>query len=315
MYTRISYPWRDEEGLAVAPAVFRGSAAYDAARRPVVTIGNFDGVHLGHRELVALCVERARALGVPAVVYTFDPAPRDVIRPGNGIPRIQSLEDKIARLGEFGIDEVVVEPFDLDFAALPPRVFADRVLRERLGASELVVGWDFRFGARRAGTVADLEAWHALPVHQVPPLKDDGGEVVSSSRIRQLVRRGEVAAASRLLGRPHEVVGSVVRGDARGRRLGFPTANLDVHTALVPANGVYAVRADGHAGVANIGFRPTMAAGFAVEVHLLDFSGDLYGKRLRVQFVDRLRDEMRFDGLDALVHQIGLDVEKVRNIL
>jgi len=303
------------------PAVYPGSAAYlRSSARPVLTIGNFDGVHRGHRALLDRVVALAREGGVPACVLTFDPPPRDVLRPGNAVPRIQALPDRIARLGSVGIDEVVVEPFTLALAALAPRAFADR-LREHLHPSAMVVGYDFRFGKARAGSADDLRAWLDVPVEVVGALADEGA-VVSSSRIREAVRAGRVDEATALLGRPHEVVGEVVRGDARGRLLGFPTANIASRTPLLPADGIYAVRVDIGDGVlrpgaASLGVRPTFGAGLEhrVEVYLLDFDGDLYGRELRVAFVRRLRGEVAYEGADALVAQIRRDVEDTRKAL
>lgn len=293
-----------------------GSGAWPAeAARPVVTIGNFDGVHLGHRALV----DRSRREGPPVVAFTFDPAPRDVLRPDNGIPRVQRLEDRVARLVEAGVDHVVVEPFDVDYAARGADWFAEEVLGRRLRAAAIVVGWDFRFGRGRSGTAEGLRAWLGVPVHEVDPILLDG-EPVSSSRIRDAVRHGDVELAARLLGRPHEVVGAVIHGDARGRTIGFPTANLDVETALVPAPGVYAARVpvDGliRDAVVNVGVRPTFGATDPrFEVHLLGGGRDLYGETLHAGLVAKIRDERKFDDVQALIAAIHDDVTRAREIL
>lgn len=286
---------------------------------PVLTIGNFDGVHLGHQHLLRRLVEVARGAGAPSAVLTFDPAPRDVLRPDNDVPRIQALEDRIEALGAVGVDRVIVHPFTRDLASLEPRQFSDRFLAGHLRVSGLVLGWDFRFGARRAGTPADLRAFLPVPVEQVEALHV-GDAVASSSRIRDLVREGHVAEAARLLTRPHRLRGPVVPGDQRGRNLGFPTANVAVETPLRPAHGVYAVRVqvDGvtRDGVANYGRRPTFGGGAPLlEVHLLDFEGDLYGRPLAVDLVERIRGERKFDGLDALVRQITADRDAARALL
>ncbi|MCB9672032.1 MAG: riboflavin biosynthesis protein RibF [Alphaproteobacteria bacterium] len=288
-----------------------GASGY-AGEGGVVTIGNFDGVHLGHRALL----DRARALDRgPVLAYTFHPAPRDVLRPDNGIQRIQRLEDRVATLLEAGADTVVVEPFDLAFAALSPEDFAHGILRDRLRATAVVVGWDFRFGRGRQGTAEGLAELLEVPVEQVAAV-EHGGEPVSSSRIRELLLAGDVAAAAVLLARPHAIVGTVVRGDARGRELGFPTANLDVTTPLVPADGVYAVTCDGRPAVANLGARPTFAgASRSVEVHVLDFDGDLYGREVTVAFHARIRGERAFAGRDALVARIAEDIAEARVLL
>ena len=302
------------------PQITHGSEAYTGASSgPVVTIGNFDGVHRGHRTLLGATCDRARQLGVPAVVYTFDPAPRDVLRPDNGIPRIQTLADKAARLGEVGIDHMVVEPFSREFGAHSAQWFAEEVLGRRLGASALVLGWDFRFGRGREGTVDKLRQWLNVDVVQVPPFAEDG-LIVSSSRIREAVRAGAIELAAQLLGRPHELVGEVIHGDARGRGLGFPTANLVPETALLPPNGVYAVYArwgaNRLAGVANLGLRPTFGGGHRrLEVHLFDFEGDLYGTRLHVELCRFVRPERAFSGVEDLRAQIREDAEAARSWL
>jgi riboflavin kinase/FMN adenylyltransferase len=294
--------------------VYHGSDAYPPSQRPVVTIGNFDGVHRGHRALIEATIAKARSLGVPSCVYTFDPAPCDVLRPGNDTPRIQTLEDRIALLGTLGVDHVVVEPFTLALSKVPPREFADSIIVERLGCTAMVLGWDFCCGAKRAGTTEDLKAWLDIDVRQISPTTDETG-VVSSSRIRQLVRSGDVAKAAELLCRPHAVVGRVIRGDGRGRKLGFATANLDVVTPLVPAHGVYSVRVGSEQGVAHIGPRPTFDRDYSVEVHLFDVSPDLYDQTLRVHFVDRIRGNHGFESREALVDQIRQDIALARTQL
>lgn len=285
-----------------------------------MTIGNFDGVHRGHRALLDEARALATRVGTHVCVYTFDPPPRDVMRPGNDIPRIQSLDDKLAHLAAAGADEVVVEPFDRPFAARTALWFAQEVLLGRLNASGVVIGWDFRFGCGREGDADFLDRELALPVIRFGPFTDEHGPV-SSSRVRQAIRAGDVVEGARLLGRPHEVLGPVVSGDRRGRQLGFPTANVDVQTPLRPPPGVYAVRVDTgdgvwRPGVANLGVRPTVGEGrVPLEVHLLDWSGDLYGASLRTAFVARIRDEQAFSGLDALVARIAVDVAEARRIL
>jgi riboflavin kinase / FMN adenylyltransferase len=302
------------------PNLIFGSANYpDPSPGPVVTIGNFDGVHKGHRKLLERVQQLARENERPTAVYTFDPAPRDVIRPDNGIPRIQRLEDKVAKLHRLGIDQVIVENFTLEFAKNEAQWFAHEVIRRRLGASALVVGWDFHFGRNRSGNFADLSEWLDIPVHRFDAYKEEN-KVISSSRIREALRAGEVQAASRLLENPHEILGEVVRGDQRGRELGFPTANISAPNRLLPAQGVYAVEvesADGrhYAGVANIGTRPTFGpSDQQVEVHLFDFQGDLYGQPIRVRWIERLRGEQRFENRQELIARIQLDVKRAREI-
>jgi riboflavin kinase/FMN adenylyltransferase len=288
-----------------------------------LTLGNFDGVHRGHRALLEVTCELAREHAVPCAVLTFDPAPRDVLRPHNAIPRIQSLERKLVHLERAGVDGVIVQPFDLELAALPAQQFAER-LRDHLGVRAIAVGHDFRFGHKRSGGVDTLREVLGIPVREVAALRDEEGPI-SSSRIREALGRGEVARAAQLLGRPHELVGQVTPGDRRGRTIGFPTANLWPQGGLVPPNGVYAVRVRGplgaRDGVANLGTRPTFTGEgqtdpqSRLEIHLLDFEGDLYGQELIVELIDRLREEQRFPSVDALVAQIRLDVERARQVL
>ncbi|MBT3217739.1 MAG: bifunctional riboflavin kinase/FAD synthetase [Proteobacteria bacterium] len=304
----------------MAQGVFIGSSTFpDPSPGPVVTIGNFDGVHRGHQALVEQTMVMARAKNRPSCIYTFDPAPRDVLRPNNDIPRIQSLERKIETLFQLGVEMVVVEPFDREFGQREAKWFAQEVLHNRLGVSGLVLGWDFKFGRRRGGSARQVREWIDVDVEEFPPFFFDG-EVVSSSRIRMAVRDGGVGDAARLLTRPHEVCGPVVAGDGRGRTIGFPTANVDSQKQLLPAPGVYAVRVDVGgsllAGVANIGVRPTFGPGrVPLEVHLLHESIDLYGQQLRVLFVERIRSEKKFESKDHLANQIARDVRQAAELL
>jgi len=305
--------------------VFRSSASYARSKPgPALTIGNFDGVHLGHMHLLQAVVERAREDGVPACVFTFSPPPRVVLQPERCPPRIMTLEQRIDRLGEVGVDHVVVEPFDLEYAERSAEWFAREVLARRLAPSSLVVGHDFRFGRRREGRTEDLNRLLPdLPVHQVDVLHLDEARP-SSSRIREAVAEGRVADAAAMLGRSYEMRGQVVHGDRRGRELGFPTANLNTTAELLPDNGVYAVRvsvtsgeATGRwAGVANLGIRPTFEGRrYRVEAHLLDYTGDLYGADIALEFVAHIRGERRFAGPEALAAQIQEDIARAREIL
>ncbi|MBX3247129.1 MAG: bifunctional riboflavin kinase/FAD synthetase [Myxococcales bacterium] len=293
----------------------------------VLTPGNFDGVHLGHRALVRAVCEGARARGVEGRAMFFDPHPAAHFRPEDAPLQLTSVARRSDLLRRVGIDTVDVRRFDEAFAAQSPIDFVQDVLVRDHGVREVVVGPDFRFGRERAGDLATLRALgreHGFDVTVVDPVVAEGG-VVSSTRVRAALAEGDVALAAALLGRFHDVDGVVSPGDRRGRTIGFPTANLQVETAL-PADGVYAVAcrvvADGDVGghekllgVANLGVRPTFGAGRSVEVHLLDFDGDLYGRALRVAFVARLRGEVRFDGIDALVAQLGRDVAAGRESL
>lgn len=281
----------------------------------VLTPGNFDGVHLGHRALVRAAREGADRRGCRAVAMFFDPHPVCFFRPESPLPQLTSVTRRRELLARAGADEVDVRTFDADFAALSPGDFVRDVLVGPHQVCEVVVGADFRFGRGRAGDVDTLRALgraHGFEVTIVAPVDHDGA-VVSSTRVRGLLAEGRVREAARLLGRFHDVDATVVTGDRRGRTIGFPTANLSVH-GMVPNDGVYAVLAriddepELRRGVANLGNRPTFDAGRSVEVHLLEFAGDLYGRALRVAFVERLRGEVRFAGVEALVAQLNADV-------
>lgn len=293
---------------------------FDPAPLPasVVAIGNFDGVHRGHRVVLDALFSASARLRVPSCVYTFDPAPTAIVAPERHQPRIQTLASRIDCLLAAGVDHVVVERFTLEFSRYAADRFVAEVLRGRLGARALVVGHDFRFGSMRAGDADAIRRLApAMEVIEVGAFMEGEG-AISSSRVRKLIAGGQVEAAAALLGRPVSVSGPVVHGDARGRTLGFPTANVAVEEELRPGNGVYAVRArlgDGRRvpGVANFGTRPTVdGTRYAAEVHLLDFDEDLYGQRLELLLDARLRAERRFASIEALVSQIRLDVAAAR---
>jgi riboflavin kinase/FMN adenylyltransferase len=281
----------------------------EASARPRrVAVGTFDGVHLGHREVIR---------GADTVV-TFDPHPQSVIVPGNKPKVLTSLARKAQLVAELGVQEVVVVPFDMRFSAGSAQEFVDHVLVERLTATHVSVGENFRFGHLAGGDAAMLAADPRFETTIVPLLEVDG-EVVSSSHIRGLVAGGAVHYAGRLLGAPFSIDGEVVHGDARGRELGFPTANLiPVPSYLVPGHGIYACCVDlGDERViaaTSIGVRPQFGTGLAelVEAFLIDWSGDLYGRQIRISFDRRLRGERRFDSVEALVAQMNADVAAVR---
>jgi riboflavin kinase/FMN adenylyltransferase len=279
------------------------------ARRPeelapgdrAVAIGSFDGVHLGHRRVL----DAARSAGMPATVVTFWPHPRLVL--GNQVELLSTLERRLELLDEAGMDEALVVEFTSELAKREPVEFAESLLRQ-IGTRLIAVGENFRFGRAAAGDPALLERL-GFEVDTVPTL--DG---VSSTRIRSLLREGEVVTAAQLLGRPAELEGTVVLGDRRGGTLGYPTANLDVpRDLLVPAYGIYAGAADGHRTAISIGVNPHYGGHERrVEPHLLDFEGDLYGQRLRVELWERLRDERAFPSEAELVAQIARDIEQAR---
>ena len=279
----------------------------DVERRPRrVAIGAFDGVHLGHRAVI----------GDSDSVLTFEPHPSVVVAPAHAPKLLTPLAIKASLVAGLGVEELIVIPFDADFAARSAQVFIDDVLLDALGATHLAVGENFRFGHRAQGDAAMLAADPRFQT-RIEPLLEVGDEVVSSSHIRGLVLAGDVDQAARLLGGPFELRGEVVSGDRRGRELGFPTANLIPDPALVtPGHGVYAARADGHPAAVSIGVRPTFASGRGelIEAYLIDFDGDLYGHELSLRFLRRLRGERRFDTVDALVAQMHEDVAQAREI-
>ncbi len=293
----------------------------------LVAIGNFDGVHLGHQAVLRSAFGEARQRGLVPLVLTFDPHPSEVLGRG-GLPLLTTLERKVELITRLDDNvRVVVEPFTRELASQSPSEFAERLLRQRLGASLVIVGKNFRFGKGRAGDLNELcrlgEAFGFEA--RAEWMSGDVSGDYSSTRVRQAVARGDLAEARRVLGRPHSISGSVVTGQQRGRTIGFPTANLaDIRESQAP-DGVYAVLVDVEVaphvfqvaarGVMNQGKRPTLEAGPSTEVHLFDFDGDLYGKRLRVHLVERLRDERRFDGIEALRAQIADDAQRARDLL
>jgi riboflavin kinase/FMN adenylyltransferase len=271
-----------------------------------VAVGEFDGVHLGHREVIA----------GSDTVLTFDPHPLAVVRPQAAPKLLTSLEAKVELISELGVRELVVIPFDKSFAAQTAAEFINEILVGRLQANHVSVGENFRFGHRAEGDTR-LLARDTRFETQVVTLVESDGEVVSSSHIRGLVLAGDVEQAGRLLGSPFSLRGEVVPGDQRGRTLGFPTANVVPDEDLVcPGHGVYAARADGVCAAVNVGVRPTFGTGRAVlvEAYLLDRDVDLYGHVLRVDFLARLRGERRFDTVEALVAQMRADVEQTRRL-
>lgn len=303
---------------------------YRVARRlggTAVAIGNFDGVHRGHREILRQCCFDAGRRGVDPIVLTFEPHPTRILAPDRAPALITGLDRKLELLALGGVSCAVVQVFDRAFSAQSPREFAREVLRG-LGAKSVYVGENFRFGKDRAGdghVLTELGrelGFDAVVVRSV----GDGDEVISSSRIRAALADGDLALVERLLGRRFDLDGVVVEGDRRGRTLGFPTANLRTAVEALPRDGVYAARVRVLAeravdstpewpAVVNLGVRPTFAAGRSIEAHLLDGGADLYGKTLRVTFVARVRDEQRFDGVDALRAQIERDVVRARELL
>lgn len=292
-------------------------------KRTVVTVGNFDGVHLGHRAILSRVCQRARELDSQPVAVTFDPHPLKVLKPQSHLPLLTTAKQKVELLEAAGLAGVVVLPFSREFAAIPARDFVRDYFLERLRAREVVVGHDYSFGHKREGNIDLLKEMGQVLgfTVQVVWAVEVEEAVVSSSLIRAMLRLGKVVEAARLLGRPYGVAGKVVAGQGRGARLlGVPTANLASENDLLPATGIYAVwvEKDGgrFPGVANIGTCPTFDnQELSLEVHLLDFSGDLYGARLQVDFVARLREERRFPSIGDLAAQIRADIAEGRRVL
>jgi riboflavin kinase/FMN adenylyltransferase len=290
-------------------------------RRSTVTIGKFFAIHRGHQALIHATAAAARRNGGPAVVFTFDRHPMELLRPGTELPVLASLSERLDLIEEQGADVAVVVRLTPEFLAQEPEAFVREVLVGKLGAVEVLASDNFRFGRAARGDLSLLERMGAELGFRCSPITPvlEGGERISSSRIAACVEAGRVAAAALLLGRPYSVPGTVIRGEQLGRRLGFPTANVRTETRhLLPGNGVYVVRllvdGDAHPGVANLGVRPTVdGTKRLLEVHLFDWSGDLYDQEVRVEFLDRVRDEQRFPDLATLQAQIQRDADAARS--
>ena len=312
--------------------IAHGSSASD---RPLaVTIGNFDGVHRGHQAMVARTVAVARARGLGAAALTFEPHPREVFGAQSAPTRLTALRDKLLRLATLGLDRVHVERFSRRFAAMSPQEFVDRVLVDTLHARWVLVGADFCFGARRAGTVErlrDLAGTRGIDVEVIGDVLQDG-QRISSSAIRDALAHGDLARAQNLLGRHFSISGKVVHGQKLGRTLGFPTANIQLKHNRPPLLGIYAVKVHGisvgaasrdapgttvHDGVASLGYRPTVSNDrrASLEVFVFDFAGDLYGQHLSIEFVAKLRDEETYKGLPELKIAIARDCEHALRVL
>lgn len=294
-------------------------------RASVVTIGSFDGVHRGHQAIIRVAVRRAQELGIPAVAVTFDRHPQEAIQPENAPPYLTTLTSRLRLLLEAGVQDVLVLRFDRQFAALHPEAFLHSVLQRRLNARCIVVGRDFRFGHQRMGNVDYLQEAQARFGFEVEAVADIlyRGERISSSRIRQALLGGEVQEASAMLGRAYVLEGVVVRGQQLGRKLGYPTVNLSLRAPqLVPRDGIYAGKLlhprTGNVYVAaiSVGVRPTVdGSKRTIEAYLLGFSGSLYGEEVHLGFFYRLRDERKFESLNALKTQMDRDVQQVAELI
>lgn len=303
--------------------IVRGLQSYPPEVAPgVVALGAFDGIHLGHRSILGWAVRRARELGTPALACTFDPRPTEVLQPERAPLAITTLDERLELIAGEGIDVTVVIDFTRALAAIEPETFIKDIVLGRLRAREIVVGFNHRFGRGARGDARLLEELAGrlgFRAHVVPPMVLDG-RPVSSTEIRARLQAGDVESAARMLGREYSVSGEVVRGAGRGRTLGFATANLRPDRPLLVPLGVYAARVQlggrWHPAVANVGRRPTFGdSDVAVEAHLLDFSGDLYGQPMRLAFVKRLRAEQKFPSAEALRAQIAADAGAARAVL
>lgn len=305
--------------------IFQGFDALEEIKNPVLTIGTFDGVHLGHQKIIQQLNEEAEKIGGESVLFTFYPHPRMVLYPEtHGLKLIQTQVEKIDKLRRIGLDNVIVHPFTKEFSRLSAIEFVRDYLVNRLHVKKLVIGYDHQFGKNREGSLKFLlEVCETYGFEVIEIGAQEIDEVnVSSTKIRNAIQAGEMQKASDYLGEPFELYGRIVQGEAIGRQIGFPTANLDVESdiKLIPANGVYAVNmlmGDGiiREGMMNIGSRPTIANGsnVSIEVHLFDFEGDLYGEQVTVQLLSRFRDEQKFDSVDELMEQLKKDEESIRN--
>ncbi len=294
--------------------------------KAIVTIGNFDGVHIGHQALLHTVIEKAHAVGGTAVAITFDPHPIRVLSPDGHPPLITLMEQKTELIAKSGIETLICIPFDREFAAISARAFVADLLVGRIGMKALAIGRDYTFGQKREGNLKLLQKWapelgyEVMVVDWIRP-SDNRFARISSTRVRELVMAGDMDGAKRLLGRYYQIRGIVATGrDRGGKLLGFPTANINLLDELSPQTGVYAVTVEYGGeileGVANIGYSPTFDDHlFTVEVHILDFDQNIYGETIRVNFIQRLRGEIKFENIDALATQIRKDIEHARDIL
>ena len=289
---------------------------------PVVTLGNFDGIHRGHQEIFRALRQEAEANRGTALVITFFPHPLKVLHPDRAPRLITNIQDRIELMECCGIDYVLCLPFNQEFAAWDAERFVREILVQKLRIKKVLVGEDFRFGKNREGGTNFLKKRgqpYGYTVRKIDPVRVDGMEI-SSTRIRQSIQEGRIRESNAMLGRPYNISGTVVTGDKRGRTLGYPTANLATEAELLPSNGVYAVRVvlgeERRNGVASLGIKPTFSGKqYSIEAHIFDFDQDIYGRSLRMEFIERIREEKSFPDAHALVEQIDLDAQQARQIL
>jgi len=290
-------------------------------KNSVVTLGNFDGLHLGHQAIVRMVVERAREIGGTSVVVTFHPHPLKILAPDKCPPLISIYEEKIALFKKMGVAVLVKIPFTLEFSLKGPEDFVKEILCDSLDTREVFVGYNYRFGKGREGNISKLRVLGiklGFKVVEVNQISIDG-EIVSSTKIRNLLRDGAVEHAAKLLGRHYAITGIVIRGDGRGKAIGVPTANIAPIHEIIPASGVYAVklfiRNRYYSGIANVGYRPTFDRNtLTMEVNIFNFDEDIYGEEITLSFIRKIRDEMKFIDINSLIQQINLDIETARKI-
>lgn len=301
--------------------IFHGTENANIARPTVLTLGVFDGLHLGHQRIMHKVVERAKAVGAAGTAITFDPHPRSVLHPESAPPLLQTLDQRLANFEVLGIEQAIVIRFDREFASQSAEDFLRDILHDRLHAKEVYLGKGFAFGRARGGNIDLLRRMSAelgFAADEVDEVRLRG-QRISSSKIRKLLAAGRVNLARRMLGRPYGVEGVIVRGDRRGHTVGFPTANLHPHNRVIPKFGVYATATliDGiwRRSITNIGVRPTFGAESepSIESYIFDFDRELYGDVLRVRFLHRIRDERKFSGIDELKAQIEKDTRRALN--
>lgn len=299
--------------------IHAGFQSWNLKERTVVTLGNYDGIHLGHQSILKTLVQDASALNAPSVAVTFDPIPKKVLYPDSSPPLLQTLEQRLESLELIGVDHALVIPFDHNFAKKMPDEFVRDDLVGTLRLKEFVVGENFSFGHQKKGNIELLRRMGESCDFSVKAVNDvrRNGVRVSSTAIRQMVREGHVDLAAELLGHPYALIGHIVEGERLGGRLGIPTANLRFENELLPASGVYVTSAIVQSrripSVTNVGVRPTVGGKqLTVEAHLLDFDGDLYGQRMELEFLQKLRDEKRFAGIDELKAAIAADIASAR---